>query len=278
MRSVLRLGALADRARRRIESNVRTGRRLLRAGVTPSSVLLYPIRRRLRDGHNRLSLRGGHSLVAPVTEPLLETFREVWIERRYAEAGFDVAPGETVVDIGAHIGVFCVWTASQQPAARIIAVEPSPASLAYLERNVDANRMTNVSIAPVACGAVTGRALLHLGPYQLTNSLYRRHADSEGGVSVEVELVTLADLFLRYDVGACAFLKLDCEGAEYDILLAAGDDTLGRVRRIAMEYHVGITPHGPEALLEHLTAHGFEARADPSPKDPIHGYLFAYRR
>jgi FkbM family methyltransferase len=262
---------------RRVQIDVRTGRTLTRAGVTPGSAFLYPIRRRLPNGRNRLDLVGGQSIEAPLTEPLLETFREIWIDRRYAAHGCDVRQGEAIVDIGAHVGIFSVWAADQHPDAPILAVEPSPPLVAFLRRNVERSGLRNVSIAEVACGRERGRAVLHRGACELTNSLYRTQREADPDRSEEVDLVTLHDLFESHGIARCGFLKLDCEGAEYDILLGASAQTLGRVRQIAMEYHVGITPYGPDDLVRHLETHGFQTTVEPSPTDPVHGYLFARR-
>ena len=48
-------------------------------------------------------------------------------------------------------------------------------------------------------------------------------------------------------------LKMDCEGAEYDILLSAGAETLAKLRDIRVEYHGGRISE----LYEHLSRHGF---------------------
>jgi hypothetical protein len=71
-------------------------------------------------------------------------------------------------------------------------------------------------------------------------------------------------------------LKLDCEGAEYDILLNASGPLLSKIRQIAVEYHVGLTPHQPEELAERLERDGFETDLQPLV-DEEGGYLYASR-
>ena len=49
-------------------------------------------------------------------------------------------------------------------------------------------------------------------------------------------------------------MKMDCEGAEYDILPSASKETLRRIRRVAIETHAG----RGEELRDLLEASGFE--------------------
>jgi tRNA G46 methylase TrmB len=87
-------------------------------------------------------------------EPLIELLNETWIEMVY---GSTAQRGQTIVDIGADVGVFTVFAASRSPHARIIAVEPTPRSYGYLCSNAKRNRLGNVIPLQAACGASRGR-------------------------------------------------------------------------------------------------------------------------
>jgi hypothetical protein len=59
-------------------------------------------------------------------------------------------------------------------------------------------------------------------------------------------------------VARCDLLKLDCEGAEHEILRSASADTLRRIRRVAAEYHEGPQfAHSGRELLELLESASF---------------------
>jgi hypothetical protein len=62
-----------------------------------------------------------------------------------------------------------------------------------------------------------------------------------------VQAVTLADLLTPID--RCALLKLDCEGAEFEILEALPSALASRIDQIAMEYH---TPPNGAAKVARL--------------------------
>lgn len=78
-----------------------------------------------------------------------------------------------------------------------------------------------------------------------------------GGSDLKVETVvsrSLDDIMSAYGDEDYDFLKMDCEGAEYDILPMASRDTLRKVRRMAIETHAG----RGEELRDLLISAGFE--------------------
>lgn len=250
---------------------------LARAGVTWRSILLYPLRRRLFS-QQRIDLKDGISIVAPAHESLLPMFREIWVESCYAPGGPVALVQDTIVDVGANIGVFALWAAKTYPQARIISLEPSPRMRASLQRNIAANRLKNITVVPSACGGRRREAVLYRRGPESWNSLYNR--DNYGSrfcPLTTTEVLTLGDVFERFEISACGLLKLDCEGAEYEILLAAEPRLLENVERIAMEYHVGLNEYRPEMLSAFLEAHGFEVDLLPMVDEEA-GYLYAKRR
>src|SRR6266508_6011309 len=70
-----------------------------------------------------------------------------------------------------------------------------------------------------------------------------------------VKAVSLKDIFDAHAVEQCDFLKLDCEGAEYDILFSLAVDYFRRIKRIAMEYHGEADRSARQAKADALVAH-----------------------
>jgi FkbM family methyltransferase len=269
-------GGLLGRLRGRAAA-LRLLPRLARAGVTWRSLLMYPARRRLARSRSQLDVSGGGPVVASAGEPLLALFGEIWAERCYAPSR-PLVPGEVIVDIGANVGIFALWAAREFPGARIVALEPAPAAFEQLQRNLSANRADDVTIAALACGGKNGRVeLFSRGPSVLTTMFERDAYGSEFAESGSVEVVSLDEAFDRFDISRCRLLKLDCEGAEYEILGAAPAELLDRIDEIAMEYHVGLNDHRPEELRAILEGAGFDVVIGPL-LDLESGYLRAVRR
>ena len=138
--------------------------------------------------------------------------------------------GREVLDVGAHIGGFSTL-AGQLGAAFVTAVEPDPRNVEVLRPNLARNLPDRSELIHAA--AVSGaeeRVTLYTKPTPSMNSSHVR-----GGTPIEVPAIRWADLLSRRDYEA---IKLDCEGAEYDLLLDGG--TLpDSVRAVVMELHLG---------------------------------------
>jgi FkbM family methyltransferase len=267
---------------RRLAGYVRTIHVLRRANIRYLSILLYPLRRRGRDARCELKLEQGLSLVASVDEHLVQLVEEVLADDCYRLSDTQLRPGEVIVDIGANVGTFAMAAAAVFPEAPIVCVEPSPIAYASLQANVERNNLRRIATVRAACGRESGVAMLysralHLRSASAFSTLYT--SDNFGSVFLpvaEVPVIRLDELFRAHRIEACGLLKLDCEGAEYDILLNASEPLLSKIRQIAVEYHVGLTPHQPEELAERLERDGFETDLQPLV-DEEGGYLYASR-
>ena len=252
-------------------------RRLIRIGVRPTSALAYPVLRRLPPRRNRIALAGGGVLVSPPDEQLLTLYEEIWVRRSYLPAGWRAASDATVVDIGANVGVFAVWAARFLPATRIVAVEPSAEAAGALLANLERNGVRGASVLQVAVGGAPGDATLQRrGPGAMSTLFEQDLYGSDFHPAGTVRVITLDDLFALFAIERCDLLKIDAEGAEYDILLGARPETLAKVRHFAIEYHVGLNEHRPEELETHLERLGFEVTRFP-PLDVEGGHLHASR-
>lgn len=195
-------------------------------------------------------------------------------EREYLPDGITIGPTDTIVDIGGNIGTFAVLAATLAPRGLVISVEPDPDNLRLLRHNVALNhaRVIVVDAAASATGApLTLHVSAHGGGYHST--IAGRHADTH---PITVPGISLSQLCARHDIARIDLLKLDCEGAEFDILYRLPSDTLRRIRQIAMEYHADQQTREAQTreLLAFATAHGFRViRHDPFPHHPG-GHLF----
>ncbi len=167
-------------------------------------------------------------------------------------------PGQTVVDVGANIGVNTVYAATRVgPTGQVIAVEPAGDNLDVLRRNVAMNQLGNVQVAALAAGRTREtREFFLRGDVSAVNSFYAEsiYAEVTGVVRVPVE--PLDDLV----PGDADVVKIDVEGAELDVL--AGMPRLLRSPRIGLvvEWHPLLQEKAgvdPEALPRTLLAEGF---------------------
>lgn len=132
-------------------------------------------------------------------------------------------PGMTVLDIGAHHGLYTLLTAKRVGRrGRVIACEPSQRECRRLARHVRVNRCGNVDVEACAVGESSGEAELFVveGFRDWGNSL-RPPAVPEPTRKVRVPVRRLDDLLAARGVEHVDFIKLDAEGGELGVLHGA---------------------------------------------------------
>ncbi len=159
-------------------------------------------------------------------------FKEIFVQRAYADF-FPFHEAATVIDIGGHFGYFALFAAvNLADKGQVITVEPSRHNFEKLERNLNQSGFgkkvlaLNRAVAPIA-----GSLKLYTGKSE-NNTLV---APSEGGSWEMTEAITLDELI--GDLSMVHFLKMDCEGAEYEVLYGADRGVLDRIQTISMEFH-----------------------------------------
>ena len=143
----------------------------------------------------------------------------------------------TIVDLGANIGAFTVWALNRCPSSRFLSFEPFPATLEKLQSNINSNSLDGcVECVQMAVGGHDG-----IGRFEseAKKRSYCRKlvADASAAETIDVECITLTSLLGRYDLEEVDCLKMDVEGAEYEIILSSSAATLRQAKIITLEYH-----------------------------------------
>jgi FkbM family methyltransferase len=188
----------------------------------------------------------------------------VFVEKVYEQCpGFESRPGDTIVDLGAHIGFYTLKEAKAVgPTGRVYAFEPNPTVFELLRRNVDHNGLEWVECLPIAATDRSGQATLWTSPrLSTTASLYQSWRTGNHGVRVPT--ISLDEFVKSHNIRKIDILKMDTEGAEPLIVAGGMERALPITDRIVMESHR--TRHQVRELLEPL---GFRMVTD-TPLDNI---------
>jgi FkbM family methyltransferase len=187
----------------------------------------------------------------------------LFIDGRYEPREVDwvlsqLRPGDTFVDCGANIGAFTIPVARRVgPSGRVLAIEASPRVLPYLRENVARNRLTNVTICPVAVDAEDGG----------TTTFYEADAGrfgggsllaGRGGQAASVPTRSLDALIAEHRIGGVRVLKIDVEGCEHRVLRGSSALLFGENAPAVLFEFIADGEGTPGEAQQIVRASGFE--------------------
>lgn len=181
----------------------------------------------------------------------------------------------TIIDIGANIGAFSIYAALQLPKSKIYCIEPSKTTFKTLLDNIEGNNLQK-QITPIHSAVWSSSTTLKLyssGPSGL-RSAFKTRSETK---FEKVPTITLAQIFRHHKINHCDFLKIDCEGAEYEILSTCSLKLLSKVDRIALEFHEFTQGQNHQQLIVILKNAGFKIRGAYHEIENNIGYLYGYR-
>jgi FkbM family methyltransferase len=215
-----------------------------------------------RGDEVELTLEGGLKVRVPARR--LVEFKEIVMGDAYLvgfrPTAWDFTAPLTIVDVGANLGFFSLYAKSRFPRSTVVGVEPLPGNFAFFRDNLVLNPSLAGSVRAVneAVAATAGTLRLRSrrgGQFPTDATLWTEHGEGE---VFEVPATTLGDLLARERIDRLSLLKLDCEGAEFEIVYRTDPAVLARVEAIAMEVHPGPgADDNMEAIGRFLARHGF---------------------
>ena len=193
----------------------------------------------------------------------------------YFRNGVAIAPGDTIIDVGANIGIFGVRAIDRHVDVKVYALEPVPEIFSVLQRNAEAHGSGR--LIALQCGAsdkagsttftyfprspalstsdpgaweedpsefteaVAGATrtapmwYARLVPRFLSGAI-ARHLRAKS-IEVQATLRTISDIIDEHEIDSVALLKVDCEGGELPTLRGIREEHWPRVRQVVVEIH-----------------------------------------
>lgn len=230
-----------------MSQNPTLGRRLPQAILRQA---LWQSRRRMRADPLTVDMAGGYRLVLPAHSHMAGTTWATGLHepREQLFALAYLRPGDTVVDVGANIGIFTALFAST--GAQVLAFEPGSRSLRDLARTIAENPSARVTVVPAALSDTPGQLALTLD-LESSNHLIADDAVAAAGGMVELVDVMRLDDYLNPAPATLDLVKIDAEG--FDLNVLRGAETTLRTHRPALL----VETWGSSEIRDWLEARGY---------------------
>jgi FkbM family methyltransferase len=178
----------------------------------------------------------------------------------HAEASVRLEKEDTVVDAGAHIGLFSLL--ASQYVKKVVGIEAEETNCEYFRRNLELNNVENVEVVNMALASKTEeRDFLISCKSPATSSFYKYYFfndDGETAVKRKLQCTTLEDLFLAYEIDFCKVVKMNIEGAEFEVLLNLPKHMFKKVGMFIIEAHNNVTKFSYSDLVKKFNENGFD--------------------
>jgi FkbM family methyltransferase len=178
-------------------------------------------------------------------QEFLHGLKEIFVEELYKQA---LTGKPFIIDCGANMGMSIIYLKRLCPDAEIIGFEPDETNFELLSRNIASYGYKGITIQKEAVWKED--TVLQ---FSNEGSMSSKIVQSSTGTSRDVKAIRLKDLLNR----PVNFLKMDIEGAEFEVIMDAAD-SLYHVKNLFIEYH-GCFDRQRElsSLLNMLTEKGF---------------------
>ena len=161
---------------------------------------------------------------------------ETWNENVYRIHEYQFKDNAVFLDIGANIGSVSLYVDNfnkvrdEDNKIKVYSVEPEPNNLLLLKENIKNNPTENIT--------VINNAIWHEQKTVLITNKGGNSSiiDERNDESVEVLAITIQDFIDLYGIDEIDVVKIDIEGAEFDLMINTPPETLAKIKYITLEF------------------------------------------
>jgi FkbM family methyltransferase len=201
-----------------------------------------------------------------------KVINETWIENVYRIHQGQFFGGSVFVDVGANIGAVSLFVDSFNKdredgnKIKVYAVEPEPNNLYLLSQNIENNPTENITIVNNAIWHE--EKMVSISNRGGNSSIVDTEEDNS-----EVLAITLETLFSTYDIKEVDVMKIDIEGAEFDLIINTPAETLAKINRLVLEFDKSFDGRFGQMIEKLSKQFGIDILGSPERG----GYVYANR-
>lgn len=172
---------------------------------------------------------------------------------------FTPKEGDTVIDIGAHIGRYTITSSKQVGnTGRVVAIEADPENFELLKRNIALNKLTNVLTLNYAVFSTRTRMKLYeqSASAKYNSLMLARAAKTKNYVEVNAD--TLDNILKLNEVNQVNWIKIDVEGAEFEVLKGSSKTLSSENVSLFIEIHNIEDPSHYDNIVDFLKSRNYE--------------------
>lgn len=198
---------------------------------------------------------------------------EAWVENVYRIYESQFSEQGVFVDIGANIGCVSIfvdsfnWNRDLDKKIKVYAIEPEPNNIELLKQNIANNPIKNITLIE--------NAIWHENK---TVSISNKGGNSSiininNEDNSQVQAITLDNLFSTYSIQEVDVMKIDIEGAEFDLIINTPAETLAKIKRLVLEFDKSFDGKFGKMIEKLAKQFGIEILGSPERG----GYIYANR-
>ena len=215
-----------------------------------------------------------------ISKNMLGPFRENFLDNIYfkhiPKEIFENKEEPIVIDIGLNVGFFSLALFWKKPKAKVYGFEPHPYCYKISQKYSEEFKRFDWNIYNQAVSSENGEIYLNTNDSESFTTVSSIFKKGDHINPVAVKAIKLSTFIEENKIDKIDFIKLDCEGSEYDILYSMPKDLFVMINSMCIETHKGKSEgQNLNALNNYVKNLGFKTIT--LDEGEYSGYIWAWK-